>query len=188
MLYNTVSYFHLQLENRQLKLSSLCWIFTLVELCYCVASGHRSDPVVSCRQNESNKLQKVYILCRLSVLTDVNIHMSSLSTALFPGVSSSIRVHEGFRDQHAKTASKILAEVKNLMNSKNTKNVAVVSFPLLKTPQILIKSYPDWPFTWRCIGRTRLFIFDAEPSHCNLHQSSDLRHSSRWGPSVRATH
>lgn len=53
--------------------------------------------------------------------------MGSLSTTLFPGVSSSVKVHAGFRDEHAKTAPAILAEVKRLMSVKGTTNVALVS-------------------------------------------------------------
>ena len=56
--------------------------------------------------------------------------MGSLSTTLFPGVSSSVKVHSGFRDEHAKTAPAILAEVKRLMSVKGTTNVAVVSSTL----------------------------------------------------------
>jgi hypothetical protein len=63
----------------------------------------------------------------MSVLTDVNILMSSLDTKLFPGISPSVQVHTGFGDEHALTAAKILAEVKNLMASKNTQSITLVS-------------------------------------------------------------
>ncbi|CAA7259111.1 unnamed protein product [Cyclocybe aegerita] len=66
----------------------------------------------------------------LSLLTDANIVLASLSTSLFPGVTSGTQVHSGFRDQHAKTASVILTEVKRLMALKNTKNVALVGHSL----------------------------------------------------------
>jgi hypothetical protein len=66
-------------------------------------------------------------LIRLSLLTDVNILQEPLDTILFPGIPSSVRVHDGFRNQHALTAPKILSEVKNLMASKNTKKVTCVS-------------------------------------------------------------
>lgn len=63
----------------------------------------------------------------MSDLTDVDIFMGNLDSTLFPGVSSSVQVHEGFRNEHAKTALQILSEVKRLMSVKNTKNVAVVN-------------------------------------------------------------
>lgn len=62
----------------------------------------------------------------MSDLTDVDILMGNLDSTLFPGVSSSVQVHAGFRDEHAKTASTILTEVKRLMSVKNTNNVAIV--------------------------------------------------------------
>lgn len=63
----------------------------------------------------------------LSDLTDIDILMGNLSPTLFPGVSSSVQVHEGFRDEHALTATTILTEVKRLMTVKNTQSVTVVS-------------------------------------------------------------
>ncbi|KAF8633293.1 hypothetical protein AX17_004468 [Amanita inopinata Kibby_2008] len=66
----------------------------------------------------------------LSLLTDVDIFMGTLDSALFPGVSSTTLVHQGFRNAHAKTASQILTEVKNLMGSKNTNSVVLVGHSL----------------------------------------------------------
>lgn len=54
--------------------------------------------------------------------------MGNLDTKLFPGVSSSVQVHEGFRDEHEKTALTILAEVKRLMSVKENKSVVIVRF------------------------------------------------------------
>lgn len=62
----------------------------------------------------------------MSVLTDVNILISSLDNKLFSGISPSVRVHTGFRDEHALTAAKILAEIKNLMASKNSQSITLV--------------------------------------------------------------
>ncbi|KAF8884743.1 alpha/beta-hydrolase [Gymnopilus junonius] len=44
-------------------------------------------------------------------LTDIDLLMDALDAALFPGTSASIQVHQGFRDEHAKTAHQILADV-----------------------------------------------------------------------------
>jgi len=72
-------------------------------------------------------------MLRVSDLTDLNVLMDPLDTKLFPGVSSSVQVHDGFRNEHALTAPAILAEVKRLMSVKNTKNVATVrAFPCLR--------------------------------------------------------
>ncbi|KJA29030.1 hypothetical protein HYPSUDRAFT_33536 [Hypholoma sublateritium FD-334 SS-4] len=66
----------------------------------------------------------------LSDLTDVDILMGNLSPTLFPGVSSSVQVHEGFRDEHALTATTILTEVQRLMSVKSTQSVTVIGHSL----------------------------------------------------------
>jgi len=65
-----------------------------------------------------------------SDLTDIEVLLASLDPKLFPGVSSGVQVHDGFRDEHAKTASAILGAVKSLMSSKGTKNVVAVGHSL----------------------------------------------------------
>ncbi|KAF8893960.1 alpha/beta-hydrolase [Infundibulicybe gibba] len=66
----------------------------------------------------------------VSDLTDVNILQDNLDSTLFPGVSSSVTVHDGFRNEHALTAPEILTEVKRLMAAKNTKQVTVIGHSL----------------------------------------------------------
>jgi len=66
----------------------------------------------------------------VSDLTDVNILMDNLDSKLFPGVPSSVEVHDGFRNEHELTAQTILAEVKRLMASKNTESVTVIGHSL----------------------------------------------------------
>jgi len=65
-----------------------------------------------------------------SDLTDVDFFLATLSTTLFPGVSSAVEVHSGFRDEHALTADIILAEVKSLMTSKGTNNIVTIGHSL----------------------------------------------------------
>jgi len=65
-----------------------------------------------------------------SDLTDVDFFLETLSTTLFPGVSSAVEVHSGFRDEHALTADIILAEVKSLMTSKGTNNIVTIGHSL----------------------------------------------------------
>ncbi|KIY62160.1 alpha/beta-hydrolase [Cylindrobasidium torrendii FP15055 ss-10] len=65
-----------------------------------------------------------------SLLTDVQVLQRQLSTTLFPGISSSVYVHSGFADQHALTASVILAEVKKLFTARKTSNLVLVGHSL----------------------------------------------------------
>lgn len=37
-----------------------------------------------------------------AIATDINAIQKSLNPSLFPGISSSIQVHDGFADEHAK--------------------------------------------------------------------------------------
>ncbi|KAF8161184.1 alpha/beta-hydrolase [Crassisporium funariophilum] len=66
----------------------------------------------------------------LSDLTDVDILMGSLDSTLFPGVASSVQVHEGFRDEHEQTAATILKEVKRLMTTTGSKSVVTIGHSL----------------------------------------------------------
>lgn len=63
----------------------------------------------------------------LAVLTDVDILMTSLDPTLFPGVPSTVRAHQGFVDAQTQTASKTLAEVRNLLSEHNTNSLTLVS-------------------------------------------------------------
>ncbi|KAL9711964.1 hypothetical protein Ac2012v2_005038 [Leucoagaricus gongylophorus] len=66
----------------------------------------------------------------LSILTDVNIVKDSLNTTLFPGVPSNVEVHDGFRNEHALTASQILEEVRKLMTVHTTQSVTCIGHSL----------------------------------------------------------
>jgi len=63
-------------------------------------------------------------------LTDVDILMANPDPTLFPGLSSSIEVHQGFADEHAKTATTILAEVKRLLSQYGANSVTLVGHSL----------------------------------------------------------
>ena len=52
--------------------------------------------------------------------------MKQLDPTLFPGISSDIWAHGGFVDEHALTASTILAETKRLISSKGASSVILV--------------------------------------------------------------
>lgn len=65
---------------------------------------------------------------RESDLTDVEVLLVGLNSTLFPGVPSGAEAHDGFLDEHEKTASTLLSQVQTLMSAKNTNNVVAVSF------------------------------------------------------------
>jgi hypothetical protein len=61
-----------------------------------------------------------------SDLTDIDTLTTTLDATLFPGVPDGVETHDGFTDEHAKTATQILTEVKRLMGSKGTNSVTLV--------------------------------------------------------------
>ncbi|KDR82668.1 hypothetical protein GALMADRAFT_151734 [Galerina marginata CBS 339.88] len=65
-----------------------------------------------------------------SILTDLFLPKGPLSSTLFPGVPTSVSVHEGFRNEHALTATKITDEVKRLITTKNPQKVITVGHSL----------------------------------------------------------
>ncbi|KAK7038706.1 hypothetical protein VNI00_010590 [Paramarasmius palmivorus] len=65
-----------------------------------------------------------------SICTDARFFPRSLSTSLFPGVSSSVKVHSGFADVQEKTAAEILAAVKKTMSDNDTNSITTVGHSL----------------------------------------------------------
>jgi len=63
-------------------------------------------------------------------LTDADFFLESLDPTLFPGLSSSIEVHNGFASEQAMTASSILSAVESGMSKFSTTKVAVVGHSL----------------------------------------------------------
>ena len=55
-----------------------------------------------------------------------------MNATYFPGVPSDVQIHLGFRDQHAKTASIIFAEVQSLLASTGAERIITVSRFLLQ--------------------------------------------------------
>jgi len=66
----------------------------------------------------------------LADLTDIDLILGSLDSTLFPGLSSSIEVHQGFANEHAQTAQTILAAVLTLLNQHNGRTVTVTGHSL----------------------------------------------------------
>lgn len=77
----------------------------------------------------------------------------SLNTTLFPGVPSNVEVHDGFRNEHALTASQILEEVRKLMAVHTTQSVTCVCDTSVKPLESVNIQVVDWSLTGRCIGR-----------------------------------
>ncbi|CAE6479009.1 unnamed protein product [Rhizoctonia solani] len=65
-----------------------------------------------------------------ALITDAKFFPSSLSPALFPNVSSEVKVHSGFKQAQAASAPHILAAVKKVLADRNSKSVTVVGHSL----------------------------------------------------------
>ncbi|KAH9169451.1 lipase class 3 family protein [Lactarius sanguifluus] len=66
----------------------------------------------------------------LADLTDANFFLESLNPSLFPGVPSSVEAHNGFADEHAKTAPTILSAVQQTLSAHGASSVTVVGHSL----------------------------------------------------------
>ncbi|PFH50220.1 hypothetical protein AMATHDRAFT_193502 [Amanita thiersii Skay4041] len=65
-----------------------------------------------------------------AIATDANAFLTSLDPTLFPGVSSSVEVHNGFADEHAKTANQILSAVRTAISQHGATRVTIVGHSL----------------------------------------------------------
>ncbi|KAF8270695.1 lipase [Lactarius quietus] len=63
-------------------------------------------------------------------LTDADFFLTNLDSTLFPGLSSSIQVHNGFAAEQAKTAQAILAAVNGQLSQHAASSVTVVGHSL----------------------------------------------------------
>ncbi|KAI0754989.1 alpha/beta-hydrolase [Daedaleopsis nitida] len=63
-------------------------------------------------------------------LTDLKFPLENPDPKLFPGIPGYVQVHGGFRDEHAKTATQILAETKKLLAAKGANQVTVIGHSL----------------------------------------------------------
>ncbi|KAJ7813147.1 alpha/beta-hydrolase [Mycena olivaceomarginata] len=66
----------------------------------------------------------------LALVTDSDFFLGTLDPTLFPGLSSSIEVHSGFRDEQAKTATQILAAVQTALSGFGVNKVTIVGHSL----------------------------------------------------------
>ncbi|GLB41589.1 putative lipase (class 3) [Lyophyllum shimeji] len=102
-----------------------------------VASGGNGDSVQFWYVGYDPTLQTVIVAYQgtdtskiLPLVTDADFFLDSLNPALFPGVSSSVRTHDGFGDAHAKSATAVLAAVQTAMARYATSKVTIVGHSL----------------------------------------------------------
>jgi len=65
-----------------------------------------------------------------AIATDADAFLGTLDPGLFPGVSSSVEVHNGFRDEQAKTASQVLSAVQTAIAQHGATRVTIVGHSL----------------------------------------------------------
>ncbi|KAK0214948.1 alpha/beta-hydrolase [Armillaria fumosa] len=66
----------------------------------------------------------------LPIITDLDFFLESLDSSLFPGIGSSIKVHSGFKESQADTATQVLLSVRTAMSTFSTTSVTVVGHSL----------------------------------------------------------
>ncbi|KAF8311880.1 lipase [Clavulina sp. PMI_390] len=66
----------------------------------------------------------------LSLLTDAEVVFANLDSTLFPGISSSIEVHDGFATAQAASAAQVLAAVEQVFSDKGISSVTVTGHSL----------------------------------------------------------
>ncbi|KAI0278658.1 lipase class 3 family protein [Russula brevipes] len=74
-------------------------------------------------------------------LTDLDFPLKRLDPGLFPGLPPSIRAHEGFAKEHAKTAPTILAAVLTLLKQHSASSVVLTGHSLGATLALLDAVY-----------------------------------------------
>ncbi|KAF8887333.1 alpha/beta-hydrolase, partial [Infundibulicybe gibba] len=64
------------------------------------------------------------------LLTDADFFLTKPDATLFPGLDSAIEVHNGFADEHAKTATSVLAAVQSAMTKSGLNDITLVGHSL----------------------------------------------------------
>lgn len=117
-----------------------------------VASGGNGDSVQYWFVGYDPKLDTVIVSHQgtnpseiLPLITDADFFLTNLDSALFPGISSDIEVHNGFGDAQASTATDVLAAVESAMSTYGTKSVTMVGHSLGAAITLLDSVYlPLW--------------------------------------------
>ncbi|TFK42078.1 lipase class 3 family protein [Crucibulum laeve] len=93
-----------------------------VQFWYVGFSPSQASVIVAHQGTDSSKIQ--------ADATDADAFLGTLDSTLFPGVSSSVEVHSGFRNEQAKTANQILSAVSTAISVHSATTVAVVGHSL----------------------------------------------------------
>ena len=88
----------------------VCWVRPSPRNCHCFSSrdGHK-QAVRKIPCSCIHHMVLTSIPHRLPILTDADIVMTKLDSTLFPGISSSIEVHDGFAGTHERFGHCILS-------------------------------------------------------------------------------
>ncbi|KAF7798692.1 hypothetical protein EIP86_009916 [Pleurotus ostreatoroseus] len=65
-----------------------------------------------------------------ALLTDGDVSLTNLDSTLFPGISSSVEVHEGFAGEQSKTAQQVLSAVQTALAQNGASHVTMVGHSL----------------------------------------------------------
>ncbi|OAX37649.1 alpha/beta-hydrolase, partial [Rhizopogon vinicolor AM-OR11-026] len=117
-----------------------------------VASGGNGDSVQYWFVGYDPNLQTVIVSHQgtnpskiLPLVTDGNFFLTNLDSTLFPGISSNIKVHNGFRNAQASTATDVLAAVESAMSTYRVTSVTMVGHSLGAAITVLDSVYlPLW--------------------------------------------
>lgn len=93
-----------------------------VQFWYVGFSPSQQTVVVAHQGTNPSKIQ--------AIATDITAFQANLDSSLFPGISSSVQVHNGFADEQAKTATQVLAAVQNALSAHGASHVTTVGHSL----------------------------------------------------------
>lgn len=109
--------------------------------------------------------------------TDAAVALANLDPSLFPGISSSVRVHKGFAAEQAKTATTILAAVQKAISTHGATHVTIVGHSLGAAIALLAGIYLPLPLP----SVTLTTIGHGQPRvHCS--SSSSILYFSDLAP------
>ncbi|KAF5312472.1 hypothetical protein D9619_002478 [Psilocybe cf. subviscida] len=93
-----------------------------IQFWYVGFSPSQASVIVAHQGTDTSKIQ--------ADATDLDAFQQSLDSSLFPGVSSSVKAHNGFSDEQAKTAPAILSAVQQAISAHGATKVTIVGHSL----------------------------------------------------------
>ncbi|KAM6497181.1 lipase class 3 family protein [Amanita muscaria] len=124
-----------------------------VQFWYVGFSPSLNSVIVAHQGTDTTKIQ--------AIATDVNAFQESLDSNLFPGIDSSVEVHNGFANEQAKTATQVLSAAKSALSTHGATSVTVVGHSLGAAIALLDSVYlplhlPGVSFTTVTYGMPRV--------------------------------